>query len=199
VHFEERGLGEATTTAIAAATTDRILFVDSDVTIVRPDFFARASAELDRSRVGAVVGASVGHRFLYGLPLGLTLLPRRWAASVAIPPAAQGAETYFFRHALGRQRLRVRYVPESMEHRSVYRGRNWPEWQGAQIRAAAGWSLKEIVNSFLVVVLIHLNSRRLRNVAYTPIFYAKFLRGYLRPAEWRSRDRRTIGVRAGPP
>ncbi|MCI4319333.1 MAG: glycosyltransferase [Thermoplasmata archaeon] len=199
VQFEERGLGEATNRALAAATTDRVLFVDSDVTIVRPDFYARATDELDRPGVGAVVGTSVGHRFLYGLPLGLTLLPRRWASTVAIPSTAQGAETYYFRRALRRQGLRVRYVAEAMVHRSIYRGRDWPEWQGAQIRAAAGWSPREVVNSLLVVVLIHLNSRQLRNVAYTPVFYAKFLRGYLRPETWQFRDRRVIGVRAGPP
>jgi glycosyltransferase involved in cell wall biosynthesis len=195
IHTEESGIGLATTRAIALAETRWILFVDSDVVIANPDFYRQAVAALRRPRVGAVVGCSVGHRLLYGLPLGLTLLPREWARRVAIPAEQQGAETYFLRRALSRDGLRVAYVADSMMHRSVYRGRNWPEWQGANIRLAAGWSARELAYSFLVILLIHLNSHRLRNVAYTPIFYLRFLRGFGSPNRWSFRDRRGQGTR----
>ena len=89
----------------------------------------------------------------------------------------------------------MRYVPEAMEHRGTYRGvRTWPEWQGAQTRLVAGVSAYELAYSFLVILLIHLNSRKLRNVLYTPVFWAKFLRGFADPERWRTIDRRTAHV-----
>jgi glycosyltransferase involved in cell wall biosynthesis len=195
VHSEEVGLGYARTLALSLATTELVLFVDGDVILRRADFFARALAEIRKPGVGAVVGTALGHPFHYGLPLGLTLLPRGWATNVPIPPKAQGAETYYLRRALRNQHLRVRYVSEAMEHRSIYRVRNWPEWQGAQLRRAAGFSLYELFYALEVVLLIHLNSRRLRNVAYTPIFYGKLLRGFFAPDRWGTLDRRNSPVR----
>lgn len=192
VHYEESGIGRATMLAVRSARTENVLFLDSDVVIRRPSFYERALRELGRPRVGAVVGTAEGHRFRFGLPLGLTLLPRAWVASVAIPDDAQGAETYYLRRALKRDRRRVAYVPDAMEHFGTYRDRDWPEWQGAQLRLAGGWSLPSIVDSFLVILLIHANSRSPRNVLYTPVFFLKLMRGFLDPARWRFRDRRTV-------
>lgn len=190
VHFEEIGLGYARTLALSRATTEFVLFLDGDVILRRSDFLERALEGFRDARVEAVVGTAVGHRFLYGLPLGLTLVRRSWASAIAIPPSAQGAETFYLRRALRRQHRRVRYVPDAMDHRSVYRVRNWPEWQGAQLRRAAGFSVYELAYAFAVVLLIHLNSRRFRNALYTPIFYAKLLRGYFAPDRWGTLDRR---------
>ena len=195
IHFEESGLGYATTRAIMLAETSEVLFVDSDVTITRADFFPTALRMLDQPRVGAVVGGAVGHPFLYGLPLGLTLFRRAWVAQVEIPPEIQGTETYFIRRALARQRLGVAYVPDAMTHASPYRGRSWPEFQGANTRLSSGWSVRELVFSLAVILLIHLNSRKARNFAYTPIFYLKFLRGFLRPDRWSKQDRRDPALR----
>jgi glycosyltransferase involved in cell wall biosynthesis len=191
VHFEDVGLGYARTLALDLASSELVLFLDGDVIVRRRDFYSRALALLREPGVGAVVGTALGHPFLYGLPLGLTLLRRDWARSVSIPAAAQGAETYYLRRALRRQRLRVRYVPEAMEHRSIYRVRNWPEWQGAQLRRAAGPSVRELAYALEVVLLIHLNSRKLRNVLYTPVFWVKLLRGFFAPDRWGTLDRRS--------
>jgi hypothetical protein len=75
----------------------------------------------------------------------------------------------------------------------MYRGHK-PEWEGANTRLVAGWSLYQLAYAFVVILLIHMNSRRPRNVLYTPVFYAKFLRGFLRPDRWRVLDRRTEPV-----
>ncbi|MGI0070492.1 MAG: glycosyltransferase family A protein [Thermoplasmata archaeon] len=193
VHTEDVGIGRATRLALAAASTDRVLFLDSDVTLCRSDFAVAALGAMRDPRVGAVVGTAIGHRFFYGLPLGLTVLPRAWARGIEMPDGAQGAETYYLRRALAREGLRVAYVPEAMRHRGTYRGGDWPEWQGAQVRIAAGWSLAELSNSLSVILLLHMNSRRAVDLAYTPVFVAKFFRGFLRPERWRLRDRRRAG------
>ncbi|HXW67631.1 MAG TPA: glycosyltransferase family 2 protein [Thermoplasmata archaeon] len=190
VRFEEVGLGYARSLALSLATTENVLFLDSDVILRRADFYERALGALRSPRVAAVVGCGVGHRFLYGLPLGLTLLRRAWARGVAIAPTAQGAETYYLRRALRAQHLRVAYVPDAMEHRSIYRVRNWPEWQGAQLRRAAGWSPYELTNALAVVLLIALNTRRPRSVLLAPAVFGKLLRGYLAPDRWGTMDRR---------
>jgi glycosyltransferase involved in cell wall biosynthesis len=192
VYRENVGLGLARTVSVARAETDLVLFVDSDVIVRRRDFLDIARRELDDPRTGAVVGSAVGHAFHYGLPFGLTLLRRELAREVPVPPDAQGYETYYFRRELRRRRLRVRYIPDAMEHRSAYRGATWPEWQGAQLRLAAGWDLRELAYAGVVVLLIHLNSRRPRDILYSPVFYLKLLRGFLAPARWRLRDRRLL-------
>jgi glycosyltransferase involved in cell wall biosynthesis len=192
VHFEEVGLGYARTLALSLASTEFVLFLDSDVILRRADFYERALEEIRKPRTAAVVGGSVGYRFLYGLPLGLTLVRREWATSVAIPPRAQGAETYYLRRAVRRQHLRVRYVPNAMEHRSIYRVRNWPEWQGAQLRRAAGASPYELANAAEVVLLISMNSRRPRAILAAPFVYGKLLRGFFAPEHWGSMDRRRV-------
>ncbi len=192
IYVDEVGIGRATHWALELADTELVLFLDSDVTLRRPDFYREALRTIARPGVGAVVGTPVGHSFLYGLPLGLTLLPRTWALGVTIPPEAQGAETYFFRQQLRKDHRRIAYVPNAMDHRSPYRGRHWPEWQGAQIRRSAGWSPRELTYSLLVVLLIHANSHSARNVAYTPVFYLKLLRGFMDPQRWWMRDRRFL-------
>ncbi|MFZ0699051.1 MAG: glycosyltransferase [Thermoplasmata archaeon] len=192
LHFEEVGIGRATSLAAELARTENVLYLDGDVVIRSPKFYGEAIRKLARPGVGAVVGTAVGHKFLYGLPLGLTLLPRTRVASAGISDQAQGEETYYLRQALKRDRLRIAYVPDAMEHSGSYRGRDWPEWQGAQMRLAAGWSTREITYSFLVILLIHSNSRSARNVLYTPIFFLKLMRGFLDPQRWRIRDRRTL-------
>ncbi|MGI0067452.1 MAG: glycosyltransferase family 2 protein [Thermoplasmata archaeon] len=198
LYVDEQGIGRATTRAVELAETRLVLFLDSDVTIVRADFYPEATRAISHPRVGAVVGTPIGHPFLYGLPLGLTLLPRTWAREVAIPPDAQGEETYYIRRALRRSRRRIAYVPDAIHHTSPYRGRHWPEWQGAQLRRAAGWSVSELTYSFFVILMIHANSRSARNLAYTPIFYLKLLRGFLDPHRWWIRDRRSLPANESP-
>lgn len=186
---EDVGLGYSRRVALRAADTDWVLFLDSDVLLQRPTFFDDAVALARRPGVGAVVGMARGHTFRYGLPFGLTLLPREWALQVGIPPEVNARETYFFQRALRRDRLRVAYVLDAMEHRSVFRGHK-PEWEGANTRLVAGWSPYQLAYAFAVILLIHMNSRRPRNVLYTPVFYAKFVRGFLHPQRWRVLDRR---------
>lgn len=191
VHSEESGVGDARLRAMELADTELALFVDGDVILRRSDFFPAALAELGRPRTAAVVGTAVGHPFEYGLPLGLTLFRLDWGRKAGMARAAQGQETIAFRRAVRRQHGRVRYVADAMEHRGTYRSvPTWPEWQGAQTRLVAGASPYELAYSFLVILLIHLNSRQLRNVAYTPIFWAKFLRGFSQPERFRTIDRR---------
>jgi len=192
IHSEESGVGDARLRAMELADTELALFVDGDVILRRPDFYAAALSELARPRTAAVVGSAVGHPFEYGLPLGLTLFRLDWGRAAGMAREAQGQETIAFRRAVRRRHERVRYVPDAMEHRGTYRRvPTWPEWQGAQTRLVAGASAYELAYSFLVILLIHLNSRRLRNVLYTPIFWAKFLRGFSQPERWRTIDRRT--------
>jgi len=193
VHQEESGVGSARLRALAMADTEFALFVDGDVILHRPDFFERALEDLHRPRTRAVVGNAVGHPLHYGLPLGLTLFSLEWGRNAGMSLEGQGQETYAFRRAVRKEGARVRYVEEAMEHRGTFRSvPTWPEWQGAQTRLVAPGSLYELVYSFLVMFLIHLNSRRFRNVLYTPIFWAKFLRGYADPQRWRTIDRRRV-------
>jgi glycosyltransferase involved in cell wall biosynthesis len=190
VHEESVGLGYSRTLALSLAETPWVLFLDSDVILRAPSFFEEASRLTRLPGVGAVVGMAMGHSFRYGLPLGLTLLPREWAKAVEIPSDVNARETYFLQEALRRDRRHVAYVLDAMEHRSRYRGHK-PEWEGANTRLVAGWSVYQLAYAFAVILLIHMNSRRPRNLAYTPVFYAKFLRGFLDPERWRVLDRRT--------
>jgi glycosyltransferase involved in cell wall biosynthesis len=197
------GLGSARNAALAAADTDPVLFVDSDVRIAGPGFYPEARRQFARPSTAAVVGMSIGHRFRYGLPLGLTLIGRAWSLRAGIPDRAQGRETYYLQRAARSEHLAVRYVPDAMIHAGTYRADpTWPEFQGASIRLASGWNPRELAYAGVVVLLMHLNSRRPRNVAYSPVFYAKLLRGFLAPERWSRLDRAvTLGRRpaAGPP
>jgi glycosyltransferase involved in cell wall biosynthesis len=193
VHDDRTGLGYARNLALRLADTDPVIFVDSDVVLTRPDFYARALEQYSSPHTAAVVGMTVGHRFRYGFPLGLTLVGRQWALDAAIPDDVQARETYFLQRAARRAGLRVRYVPESMEHRGTYRkARHWPEFQGAGIRRSSGWNPRELVYSLVVIQLMHMNSGRVRDMAYTPVFYAKLVRGFLHPGRWSRLDRTTV-------
>lgn len=189
VRTEDRGLGYSRSLLLRAAQTRYIVFLDSDVIIRRPDFWTAAAAEFQHPRVGAVVGLSMGHRYRYGLPFGLTILPREWALTVTVPDDVQARETYYFQQAMRRDRRKVAYVLDAMDHRSQYRGHK-PEWEGAGVRRVAGLSPGELAYSFMVILLIHMKSRSLRSMLYTPIFCAKFLRGYTDPKGWGYLDRR---------
>ena len=189
VQTEHRGLGYSRSLLLRAARTPYVVFLDSDVILRKASFWPEAVEKFQRRGVGAVVGLSLGRRYLYGLPFGLTLLPREWALSVELPDDVQARETYFFQRAMRRDRRSVAYVLDAMEHRSQYRGHK-PEWEGAGVRRVAGLSPRELVYSFMVILLIHMNTRTARGVLYAPIFAAKFLRGYTDPARWGYLDRR---------
>jgi len=190
VYDDQTGLGRARNLALERAETDPVLFLDSDVVVVRSDFYARACEEYVKPGTAAVVGMSVGHRFRYGLPLGLTLVGRQWALRAGIPDSAQGRETYYLQRAVRRYKLRVRYVPDAMRHYGTFRrSPYWPEFQGAAIRRSSGWNPRELAYAAVVVVLMHVNSGRARNVLYSPVFYLKLLRGFLAPGRWGRLDR----------
>ncbi len=188
--LEDAGLGKATSIGIAEARTDLVLFVDSDVEVIRGDFVQKGANYLEDSGIGAVVGVPPGHPFSYGLPLGMTLFRLSDISAVRIPEDVLGSETYFIRKRLRSARQRVRYIKDSMHHQSPYRGsKSWPEWQGAQVRRAAGLNPREVLYSALVIFLMLSNSKSLKNMAYTPIFFVKFLRGFARPSPWYERKR----------
>ena len=193
IHTENVGLGYATTLGISHSATDYILFVDSDVMIIRDDFLREALVKLQSGRTGAIVGTAKGHPFLYGLPLGLTLFRRKDMEDMKIPAEIQGSETYHIRMEVRRRRMKVKYLKDSMIHNSVYRTfRYWPEWQGSQVRVSSGVNPWELLYSFLVIFLILSNSKSLRNLAYLPVFIVKFLIGYSNPARWGNMDRRRL-------
>ncbi len=195
VLVDEVGLGSARNLALRNADTDPVLFLDSDVRIVRHDFYASALREFARPRTAAVVGLAVGHPFRYGLPLGLTLVGRDWSRRAKIPDRAQGRETYYLQRAAREGRSRVRYVGDAMVHRGTYRrARHWAEFQGASIRRASGLRPREIAYAGVVVLLMHMNSKRPSYVLYSPIFYAKILRGFFAPGRWERLDRHQVSL-----
>ncbi len=190
VIFDEGNLSSATSIGISSARTRLILFVDSDVVIEREDFFGKALKLLGEKGTGAVVGMAVGHRFLYGLPLGLTLFRRETVSGIVFPAGLQGRETYFIQQEFRKSGLATRYVLDAMKHYGAYRSQpNWPEWQGSQVRIATGGSFTELMRSFIVVLLMHMNSGKAKNVLYTPIFCTKLVRGYISPDRWGRMDR----------
>jgi hypothetical protein len=75
------------------------------------------------------------------------------------------------------------YVLDSMVHRSQFR-KFKPEWQGANTRLLPHSKLRELLFALKVIVLLSLNSRNVKNIVYAPIFYVKFLRGFVSPAAW---------------
>ncbi len=193
LYLEDTGLGRARNLALEVAETDPVLFLDSDVVIRRPDFYAHALDEYRRPRTVAVVGMAQEHRYRYGLPLGLTLVGRAWALRARIPDTAQGRETYYLQRAARREGGRVRYVPDAMVHFGTYRQMlHWPEFQGASIRRSSGRNPRELVYALVVVLLMHMNSRRPRNILYTPVFYLKLLRGFMAPGRWGRVDRTRV-------
>ncbi len=190
LHEEDLGLGAARNRALELADTDPVLFLDSDVEIVSPEFYSRALREYARPGTAAVVGMSVGHRYRYGLPLGLTVIGRNWSLAARIPDDAQGRETYYLQRAARAQGRVVRYVPDAMRHAGTFRGApHWPEFQGAAIRRSSGWSPRELAYAAMVVLLMHMNSRKAGNVLYSPVFFLRLMRGFLAPARWGRLDR----------
>ncbi len=192
--WDDVGLGSARNAALRAADTDPVLFVDSDVRIVDPEFWPKGRAEWSQARTAAVVGQAVGHSFRYGLPLGLTLVGREFCLRARMPDRAQGRETYYLQGLVRREGLRVRYVQDAMIHHGTYRHMpHWPEFQGASIRAAAGLSPREVAYAAMVILLMHMNSKRAGNVLYSPVLFGKLVRGFLHPDRWGrlTRSRRT--------
>ncbi len=193
---EQAGLGRARNAALEAAGTEPVLFLDSDVVIVRPDFYPRACQEFRRPGTVAVVGMSVGHRFAYGLPLGLTMIGRAWSLRAGIPDAVLSRETYYLQRAARAERLRVRYVPEAMRHYGTYRAQsNWAEFQGAWVRLVSRGSPRELAYSYLVILLISANAGTARALAFSPLFALHLTRGFLDPQRW-ARLVRTAGARS---
>ncbi len=101
-----------------------------------------------------------------------------------IPDFIDARETYFIERRLMRMGLGIVYLSDAMIHRSQFR-KFKPEWEGANTRLACGLSLGQLLFAYRVTVLIALNSRSVKNLAYTPIFYLKFLRGFVEPSKWR--------------
>lgn len=190
VFTDRSGLGNARNLTLRAADTDPVLFLDSDVRIVRPDFYPVAAREFSRPGTAAVVGQAVGHSFRYGLPLGLTLIGRTWSLRASIPDGVQSRETYYLQRAARQAHARVRYVAEAMVHQGTYRRvPHWPEFQGASIRSTSGWNPREVAYAGVVVLLMHMNSHSPRNMLYSPVFFGKLLRGFLAPNRWGRLDR----------
>ena len=195
VYAEDQGLGYATKLAISKSSSRFILFVDSDVEIVSRDFYKRAIQKMLKENIGCVVGGSSGYIFNYGLPLGLTLFRRDFAITVHIPDKIQGRETYYFQDALKKNLLKTGYVKDAMVHRSEYRKlRNWPEWQGAQIRFTPGKHYRQVLWALAITYMMHFNSKNPKNVAYSPIYYFKILKGFMNPEKWGIIDRREVTV-----
>ncbi|PSO04521.1 hypothetical protein B9Q12_02280 [Candidatus Marsarchaeota G2 archaeon ECH_B_SAG-G06] len=190
IYTERIGLGYARQLCFELVRTPFISFVDSDVQIVDKDFFKKALLILSKNpKVGAVVGLSVGHRFAYGLPASLLVLRMENFQGKIIPAYIDARETYFIQKRLEKLGLQTVYLFDSMIHRSRYR-KHKPEWEGANTRLLNSSALKELVFAAKVVLLMSLNSRDIKNIAYTPIFYLKFLRGFANPLKWRRLERR---------
>ncbi|MDG6899786.1 MAG: glycosyltransferase family 2 protein [Nitrososphaerota archaeon] len=178
------GLGYARQLAFDLCKTKYLAFVDSDEEIVQPRFFDFAIGALGRPTVGAVVGMSVGHRFAYGLPMGLLVLRTEDFQGRVIPSSINAREEFYVRRRLRMSGLSSVFVSDAMIHRSQYR-RYKPEWEGANTRVAAGVDASQLVFTAQVVLLQSLNSRSPKNIVYAPLFYLKFLRGFVQPERWR--------------
>ena len=192
VFSEAKGLGYARQLCFDNTTTDYIVFVDSDVEIVRSDFFDFAIRVLQNTEYGAVVGMAVGHRFQYGLPASLLVLRKRDFLGKIIPDYIDARETFFIQRRLESKRLETCYVLDSMFHRSQFREFK-PEWEGANTRLLPDSKLRELLFALKVILLLSLNSRNVKNIVYAPIFYVKFLRGFANPAAW-LRMKRQVSV-----
>jgi glycosyltransferase involved in cell wall biosynthesis len=180
---ENVGLGHARQLCFDNTKTEYLVFVDSDVEIVLPDFLERSLNSLEEENCGAVVGMSVGHKFAYGLPGSLLVLRKRDFQGKIIPDYIDARETFFIQSRLDALHFKTVYIPNAMRHLSEFR-KYKPEWEGANTRILPSPATKELAFTAKVIVLLTLNSRSVKNVLYLPIFYAKFLRGYLNPRPW---------------
>ena len=194
VYDEGIGLGHARQMCFELCDTRYMAFVDSDVEITESRFFGKACARLEEAKVGAVAGMAWGHRFAYGLPASLLVLRSGDFGGIRIPDNIDARETYYIQERLDDLEEKTVYLADVMIHRSQYRGYK-PEWEGANTRIAVGLSPGQLAFAFRVIVLMGLNSRSMRNVAYVPLFYLKFLRGFTNPVPWSKLDR-TGGMKA---
>jgi len=185
---ESKGLGYARQLCLDLTKSEYIAFVDGDVELVRKDFFMVATKALDDKMYGAVVGMALGHKFAYGLPASLLVLRKNDFLGEIVPDYIDARETFFIQKRLDHLHLKTRYVFDSMVHRSQFRNLK-PEWEGANTRILPGTGARELLWAFKVILLLSLNSRSVRNIAYIPIFYLKFLRGFAEPAAWVRIDR----------
>jgi glycosyltransferase involved in cell wall biosynthesis len=188
------GLGHARQVCFENVTTPFIAFVDSDVEILRGDFLRQSLEVLQNERIGAVVGMSVGHKFAYGLPASLLVLRMTDFRGRIVPDYIDARETFFIQNRLDSMNLKTVYIFGAMRHSSQFR-KYKPEWEGANTRILPSPMIKELGFTMKVILLLTLNSRNSANIIYLPIFYLKFLRGFLNPGPW-LKIRRAEGVAA---
>ena len=184
IRLQDVGLGFARQLCFEIADTECLAFVDSDEEIVAGTFFKKATDLLKDPAVGAVAGMGLGHRFAYGLPMGLLVLRTRDFSGKVIPSSADAREEYFVKKRLVSLGLKTVFVSNAMIHHSRFR-RYKPEWEGANTRIVGGVSARQLLFVFGVILLQSLNSRRGKNLVYVPIFYLKFLRGFANPKDWK--------------
>ena len=184
VFSEARGLGHARQLCFDLTNTEYLVFVDSDVEIIRGDFLQIAKQILAKnSGCGAVVGMASGRRFRYGLPAGLLVLRKSDFEGKFVPDYVDARETFFIQRRLRSLGLTVCYVHDSMIHRSQFR-KFKPEWEGANTRLLPDSAPRQLLLALETIILLSLNSHSLKTIAYIPIFYLKFLRGFINPVPW---------------
>jgi glycosyltransferase involved in cell wall biosynthesis len=181
--LESTGLGHARQLCLDNASSKYVVFVDSDVEIKRSDFLTEAAKALQVETTGAVVGVSAEHKIGYGLPASLLVLRKSDFLGRVFPDYIDARETFFIQERLDKRKLKTVYIPRAMIHRSEYR-RYKPEWEGANTRLLPSSLIVQLVFASKVIFLLTLNSKSLKNFVYLPIFYAKFLRGFLIPDPW---------------
>jgi glycosyltransferase involved in cell wall biosynthesis len=181
--FENVGLGRARQVCFENVTTKYLVFVDSDVEILARSFVQCSTEELEKVGIGAVVGMSLGHKFSYGLPASLLVLRQGDFRGKIVPDYIDARETFFIQKRLDSLGLKTTYLFGAMRHESQFR-KYKPEWEGANTRILPSSMLKELGFTTKVIVLLTLNSRNSTNLLYLPIFYLKFLRGFLNPQPW---------------
>jgi len=180
---EATGLGHARQVCFENVATQFIGFVDSDVEITSPDFLRQSLKILQNENFGAVVGMSIGHKFAYGLPASLLVLRMRDFRGKIIPDYIDARETFFIQNRLDSLNLKTKYIFGAMVHNSQFR-KFKPEWEAANTRILPSPVIKELGFTMKVILLLTLNSRDSTNFLYLPIFYLKFLRGFLNPGPW---------------
>jgi glycosyltransferase involved in cell wall biosynthesis len=180
---ENVGLGHARQVCFDNVRTAFLVFVDSDVEIIMSGFLEKANSILDQKEYGAVVGMAIGHRFAYGLPGSLLVLRKKDFDGKIVPDYIDARETFFIQNRLDSLHLKTAYIFNSMRHTSQFR-KYKPEWEGANTRILPSPMSKELAFTTKVILLLTLNSRNVTNLLYLPIFYLKFLRGFLNPGPW---------------
>ena len=192
IFSEVKGLGYARQLCFDLTNSEYIAFVDSDVEIVRFNFLDIATQALSQRQYGAVVGMALGHRFRYGLPASLLVLRKNDFLGKIVPDYIDARETFFIQKRLEKENLRTFYADDAIIHRSQFR-KFKPEWEGANTRILPDSSHKALLLALKVIILLSLNSRNLKNIIYIPIFYLKFLHGFVKPAPWLRLNRGVSG------